>query len=52
MPLLKAIIECPICKKEFECDNIYEKIECPFCGAEIKPLPEGEEYWADIRHFV
>lgn len=50
--MLTAIIDCPLCEKEFKTHSVYEQIKCPHCGAEITPLPQGDDYRNDPRHFV
>ena len=37
--LLKGIRTCPVCQKQVGKDMLY----CPYCAAELPPLPEEEE---------
>ena len=37
--LLKGIRACPVCQKQVAKDMTY----CPYCGAQLPPLPEDEE---------
>lgn len=46
------IIDCPHCKEEIKCRDVYEETLCPFCGHKITLLPQGNMEDIDPRCVV